>query len=108
MRNLFKKMFSLVMAGVLAISSLAFAPAALAVRNNTMPYDLVSAEPTAGEMMADALMVRPVMALGTVATTAVFLVSLPFSLLGGNAGDAADKLVVEPFKRTFLHPLGAD
>lgn len=111
MRGMFKKITSLVMAGLLAVASLSFAPVSQAGAygaNNTNPYAMADAAPTGGEMMFDALMVRPIMAVGTVATTAVFLVSLPFSLLGGNVDEAAKRLVAEPFMYTFARPLGDD
>lgn len=103
MRGMFKKITSLVMAGLLAVASISFAPVTLA-----NPYDLADTKPTGGEMMFDAVLVRPTMLIGTVVTTAVFLVSLPFSLLGGNVGEAANSLVTEPFKYTFQRPLGED
>jgi hypothetical protein len=31
---------------------------------------------------------------------------LPFSLLGGNVGESAEKLVAEPARYTFTRPLG--
>jgi hypothetical protein len=37
---------------------------------------------------------------------AIFLVSLPFSALGGNTQPAFDYLVADPFKFTFSRPLG--
>jgi hypothetical protein len=57
-------------------------------------------------MMADAFLMRPFMLVGTVVTTATVIVTLPFSLLGGNVGDAAQQLVVEPARYTFTRPLG--
>jgi hypothetical protein len=42
----------------------------------------------------------------TVIGGALFVVSVPFSLLGGNTGDAFDYLVKDPFKFTFTRPLG--
>jgi hypothetical protein len=35
-----------------------------------------------------------------------FVLSLPFSALGGNVGEAAEKLVVDPAMFTFARPLG--
>ncbi len=58
------------------------------------------------DMLADAFLVRPLMLVGTVLGTATFVVTLPFSLIGGNTGEAGKALVVEPAKRTFVHPLG--
>ena len=58
-------------------------------------------------MIADALIARPIGLVTTVAGSAVYLVSLPFSLLGGNEKQARQKLVVEPAHYTFKRPLGA-
>ena len=54
----------------------------------------------------DVTMARPVGAAATVAGFALFLVSSPFSLLGGNAGESWDNLVVAPAAYTFKRPLG--
>jgi len=61
---------------------------------------------SAGTMALDFFFVRP---LGVVTTTlgaALFVVSLPFSALGKNVKIAANTLVIEPAKFTFLRPLG--
>jgi len=63
-------------------------------------------ENSAGAMTADLLLVRPVGIVACVLGSAVFVVSLPFSLLGGNSGESAQKLVAEPAKFTFTRPLG--
>lgn len=59
-----------------------------------------------GLMVADAAVARPVGAVATVAGFAVFLVSAPFSALGGNTGEAWDSLVASPATYTFKRPLG--
>lgn len=54
----------------------------------------------------DAMVARP---LGVVATglgAVIWGISLPFSLLGGNAGEAADTLVGGPARETFVRCLG--
>ncbi len=63
-------------------------------------------QPSAGSMVADLILVRPASLIGTVVTTAVFVVSLPFSLLGGNVHEAVEELVVRPAEYTFIRPLG--
>lgn len=63
-------------------------------------------KPNAWEMGADLVIARPIGFVGTILGTVVFVVSLPFSLLGGNVGDAADALVIGPAKTTFLRCLG--
>ena len=62
----------------------------------------------AGSMMFDLVILRPLGLAATVIGTAFFVVSLPFSILGGNTGEAAKKLMVEPAKYTFTRPLGAE
>ena len=59
-------------------------------------------------MMFDLILLRPLGLAATVIGTAFFIVSLPVSAIGGNTGEAAKKLVVEPAKYTFSRPLGAE
>lgn len=62
--------------------------------------------PSGEAMAADVLLLRPLGIVATVLGSAAFVVSLPFSALGGNVGQAADKLVAEPAAYTFKRPLG--
>lgn len=62
--------------------------------------------PSAVAMTVDGLVVRPVTFVATVAGAAIWTVTLPFSLLGGNAMEAGEVLVGTPFKATFVRPLG--
>ena len=59
-----------------------------------------------GKMAADAILARPIGIISTVLGGAVFIVSLPFSALGGNTGQAWDTLVITPARFTFKRPLG--
>lgn len=68
--------------------------------------ELSSEEPTAIAMFADLVLLRPLGFLAFLGGTGLFIVSLPFSALGGNAETAADKFVVEPADFTFQRPLG--
>jgi hypothetical protein len=104
MRMISRKLISYLMAGALTAASMSVPLVANASVDPYGGFDTV--EPTGGEMLADAFMVRPFMLVGTVLTTATFIVTLPFSLLGGNVGDAAETLVAEPFMYTFVRPLG--
>ncbi len=63
-------------------------------------------QPGPAEMVLDGLVVRPIMLGVTVLGTALFIITSPFSLLGGNAGDAADELMIKPAKMTFVRCLG--
>jgi hypothetical protein len=67
---------------------------------------VVLEEPTAMAMTGDLLIARPVSLAVTVVGVAVFLVSLPFSLLGGNVAEAGKTLVVGPATTTFVRCLG--
>jgi hypothetical protein len=57
-------------------------------------------------MIVDILAARPIGLVATITGTVVFVVSLPFSALGGNTEEAWDSLVVSPAKYTFRRPLG--
>lgn len=62
--------------------------------------------PSALAMTTDALFVRPVLLVTTIVGSAVYLVSLPFSLLGGNSAEAGEVLVAGPARATFTRCLG--
>ncbi len=62
--------------------------------------------PRAYSMVADALIARPLLVAGTVVGMAAFVVTLPFSALGGNVDEAADALVIEPAREAFVRCLG--
>jgi hypothetical protein len=57
-------------------------------------------------MAGDLLVARPFGLVWTVAGSAIFVVSLPFTALAGNVKEAADTLVVGPAKETFVRCLG--
>ncbi len=59
----------------------------------------------AGKMAAE-VVVRPLGICATVLGGAIFLVTIPFSAIGGNVGDAYNYLLKDPFMFTFNRPLG--
>ncbi len=63
-------------------------------------------DPSAGAMIADTVLARPMGIATTIVGSALFVVSLPFSALGGNVKIAYNKLVKEPFVFSFKRPLG--
>ena len=63
-------------------------------------------KPAPTEMIADVAIARPFGAAMTVLGTAAFIVSLPFSAIGGNIDEAAEQLVIGPAKSTFVRCLG--
>ena len=60
----------------------------------------------AEEMMADFLVARPLGLVSLVVGSAFFVVSLPFSVAGGNVDAVSEKLVKEPAHFLFTRPLG--
>ena len=68
--------------------------------------DAVDEKPHAGVMVGDLLVARPIGIVMTVAGTAAFIVSLPFTLLAGSANEAAETLMVGPAQTTFMRCLG--
>lgn len=69
--------------------------------------DKVTTPPTEpGLMTADIALARPAGVLATVAGFAIFVVSSPFSAMGGNTKEAWQSLVAEPANYTFKRPLG--
>ncbi len=57
-------------------------------------------------MTMDLVLARPILLVTTAVGSVIFIVSSPFSALGGNINQAADKLVLEPAKATFVRCLG--
>lgn len=68
--------------------------------------DYETTPPSAAAMGVDMLLVRPVSLVATAVGSGLFVVSLPFSALGMNTDDAANRLIAEPATFTFLRPLG--
>lgn len=67
---------------------------------------VVVEHPTALAMAGDAIIARPLLLVATGLGTVMFIATLPFSLLGGNSSEAANTLVVQPGKATFVRCLG--
>jgi hypothetical protein len=69
-------------------------------------YSNLETGPRWEDQVADAVVARPIGIVATGAGAVVWGVSLPFSLLGGNAGEAADTLVGGPAREAFVRCLG--
>ncbi len=63
-------------------------------------------KPSAAAMLLDTVVARPLLIVATVGGAAITLVSLPFSLLGGNTGDVANSWIMTPGKAAFFRCLG--
>lgn len=68
--------------------------------------DFEKKDPSAGAMIADFVLVRPIAIVALVVGSAFFVVTLPFSAIGGNIKAAARSMVVKPAKYSFVRPLG--
>jgi len=62
--------------------------------------------PDAGAMVADFVILRPVGTVSLILGFTFFVLSSPFSALGGNIGTAWGQMVAAPAKYTFARPLG--
>ncbi len=85
---------------------LALAPSFTRAQEEAYGEDYSETEVSGGDVLLDTVALRPLGLLATVLGTATFIVTLPFSALGGNAGEAAKTLVADPFAYTFQRPLG--
>ncbi|WP_341708126.1 multidrug transporter [Halopseudomonas sp.] len=63
-------------------------------------------EPGYFAMIGDLVIARPLLLGATVLGAGAFLVSLPFSALGGNVPEAGRELVLRPAEETFVRCLG--
>ena len=66
----------------------------------------VDDSPNEFAMVGDLLVARPIGAVMTIGGAAVWLVSLPFTLMAGHAGEAAETLMIGPAEATFVRCLG--
>ena len=96
-----RKLVTCFLVATLALSNMMFNQVAVAGA-----YESIDTAPSGGAMLADTVLVRPFMLVSTVVGLATFIVTLPFSALGGNVGEAGNTLVMEPAKYTFVRPLG--
>jgi hypothetical protein len=82
------------------------ATAALAAPPAVLAAGFVDQRPGFGSMLVDGVVVRPLGLGAMVLGAATWVVTLPFSALGGNVDEATQKLLVEPARFTFVRPLG--
>ena len=68
--------------------------------------DQINDRPTTLTMLGDAVLARPMLLGLTVLGAGVFVVTLPFSALGGNVKESANTMVIGPGKSTFTRCLG--
>jgi hypothetical protein len=61
---------------------------------------------TSESMVFDLALIRPLGIVGIAVGTGAFILSLPFSALGGNTNEAFERLMADPARYTFKRPLG--
>ena len=94
-------------AGVALLVALLFLCATSLVHATTNSSYLARTEDRSAEdIILDGLLLRPGGIVATVVGTAVFVVTLPFSIPTRSVEKAAQKLIVDPAKYTFVRPLG--
>ncbi len=59
-----------------------------------------------GYMIGDLVIMRPLGIAATAVGAVAYVLSLPFSLAGGNEPEARQKLMGDPARYTFTRPLG--
>lgn len=64
--------------------------------------------PKAYAMIGDLVIARPLLIGATAIGVVAFVVSLPFTALGGNVAEAGEALVLEPGKEAFVRCLGCE
>ena len=96
----YKKIFIV----MLTILTMTISPLSALAAHDDFPENKEPADP--GVMLVDLVLARPVGAIATIAGSLIFVVALPFSLLGGNTDDTWQSLVVSPAEYTFKRPVG--
>jgi len=74
--------------------------------NSLASAETIREDPGAGAMVADAIFARPLYFVLSQAGALIYTATLPFTLLGGNADEAAETFVVTPLQAAFVRCLG--
>jgi hypothetical protein len=97
------KTIKLMMARIRRLASLVLLAGLVPMMAQAAP---VAEQPTGTAMVGDVLIARPLGLVMFAIGSAVYLATLPISLAGGNAGEAGDRLVLQPAKEVFVRCLG--
>lgn len=102
------KLFRSTALGLILTTGLAALPLSASASQDNVSGDpnYTLEAPPAYAMVGDLIIARPLLIAATVVGTGVFLVSLPFSALGGNVPEAADALIGTPGREAFTRCLG--
>ncbi|MBO1516748.1 hypothetical protein [Psychrobacter halodurans] len=80
-----------------AVASLGFMAASMQPALAAIEIDESDFGPSYETMVVDTVVGKPLQLVNAVAGTAAYIVSLPFSIIGGNPDQAQQKLFVEPW-----------
>ncbi len=89
----------------LCLSVMSVSASAASSNASGNPIYVVEAPP-AYAIVADVVIARPLLIAATVIGAGLFVVTLPFSALGGGIARTGQALVVEPGKAAFVRCLG--
>jgi hypothetical protein len=92
--------------GVALLVAVLFLGATSLVQAAEDSYTAKTEDVSAEAIIADGLLLRPCGIVATVLGTVVFVVTLPFSIPTKSVDKAAQKLIVDPARYTFVRPLG--
>jgi len=88
-----------------SLCSIGWAGGAFQGRDNSMGRD----DPVAHEFyILDVLFARPIGVIAGIAGSAIFVVSLPFTIPTGAVRDAADIFIIKPFQFSFVREFPDD
>jgi hypothetical protein len=96
--------YKIVIASFFLILSVSFTQ--LSSVNATEDNSSRQKQPGPGVMTVDFALCRPLGLVAMLGGTVIFVLSSPFSAIGGNIDEAWDSLVVSPAEYTFTRPLG--
>ena len=88
------------------ITALIISLVLFSVNCSVFAEDHRSKKPTAGAVVADAIVLRPLGFCGTVLGSAAFVISLPVTVPTKKADEVSRTLVRKPYSYTFERPLG--
>jgi len=99
-----KKNFRSAVAAVLVLVFVAASPASAGMLE---PDAERAKNATAGEIIGDLFVIRPVTLAMTFVGTGLWIVSAPFTIMGENFRRSGEVLFIEPAMYTFGYPLGS-
>lgn len=94
MRNLMKR----------SLTAMLFA--AIIAAHPALADEQMPADRKGGDMVVDALIVRPMGLVGLALGAVTWVVALPFTIPSGSVDAATENLVMKPTRYTFQRPLG--